>query len=162
MVLSISIIAIISSVLALAGAAYSWWNTRSLNRLKTSFFAGKSGVDLENLIFTLYEELKGLRAEHTVLERDLTLLQNKHGFSTQKVGLVRFNPFDDGGGNFSFTLALLDAHDTGVVITSMHGRQQSRIYAKKIQAGKSETELTEEEQQAILTANQKTKALQEY
>ena len=73
----------------------------------------------------------------------------------QKVGVVRFNPFDDGGGNFSFSLALLDGHDNGVIITSMYGRQQNRIYTKKISQGASETALTEEEQQAMQEATAK-------
>jgi Protein of unknown function (DUF4446) len=69
---------------------------------------------------------------------------------------VRFNPFADGGGNFSFSLALLNDYNTGVIITSMHGRQQNRIYAKKIEKGKCDIQLTEEEQQSILIANTKT------
>ena len=57
--------------------------------------------------------------------------------------------------NFSFSLVLLDAHNTGVVITSMYGREQNRIYTKKITNGKSDTALTDEEQQAIEIANSK-------
>ena len=71
------------------------------------------------------------------------------------VGLIRFNPFNDGGGNFSFALALLDAHNTGVIITSMYGREQNRVYTKKIVEGECENQLTDEEIQAIELANSK-------
>jgi hypothetical protein len=68
---------------------------------------------------------------------------------------VRFNPFNDGGGNFSFSLALLDSHNTGIIITSMYGREQNRIYTKKIEDGKSDSPLNEEEKQAVEKANSK-------
>jgi hypothetical protein len=159
---SLPLIALILSVISLLGVMYILWNVRSLNKLKTSFFAGQNGADLESIIQNLDKQLRDLQQEHLVLEHALTMLQNKLSFAVQKTGLVRFNPFDDGGGNFSFCLALLDSHNTGVVITSMHGRQQNRIYTKKIQDGRSETALTEEEQQAINLANQKTNATQEH
>jgi hypothetical protein len=73
----------------------------------------------------------------------------------QKVGVVRYSPFNDGGGNYSFSLALLNAHDSGVVITNMYGRQQSRVYTKRLEKGKSELPLTEEEMRAVSLANQK-------
>jgi hypothetical protein len=94
-----------------------------------------------------------LRQEHIVLEQALSLLQEHFGFALQKIGIVRFNPFGDDGGNFSFSVALLDGHNTGVVLTSMHGRQQNRIYSKRILNGVSEVVLTEEEKQAVADAN---------
>ena len=83
------------------------------------------------------------------MESQLKQLRQDFGFAVQKVGLVRFNPFADGGGNFSFCLALLDSHNTGAIITSMHGREQNRVYSKKIIRGQSEIQLTGEEQQAF-------------
>lgn len=71
----------------------------------------------------------------------------------QKIGLLRFNPFHDTGGDQSFILALLDSHDTGVVISSLHTRTGTRWYAKAVKAGKGqEYELSTEEQKAIKSA----------
>lgn len=68
----------------------------------------------------------------------------------QKMGFVRFNPFNDTGGDQSFCLAILDGHDTGIVISSLHSREQTRIYAKRIVAGKTEgVELSREEAEAL-------------
>jgi hypothetical protein len=156
------IISLALGILSFLGALYVFWNMRSLNRLRSTFFAGKAGVDLEEALQRLSGEIKNLKEEHLVLERALTVLQNRFGFAIQQVGMVRFNPLQEDGGNFSFCLALLDAHNTGIVLTSMHGRQQARIYSKQIFEGKSEALLTEEEQQAISLANQKTKVLREY
>ena len=99
--------------------------------------------------------LKAGQEQQAILEQTLLQLKNDSTFATQKIGLVRFNPFGDGGGNFSFCLALLDAHNSGVVITSMHGRQQNRIYSKRLLNGQSEVQLTDEEEQAIREANEK-------
>lgn len=152
---SLPIAALTIAILALIIGAYQFWKLRSLNKLRKSFFAGQSGVDLESILHTLQNELKDIREGQMVLDRDLSALSQQLNLAVQKVGMVRFNPFEDGGGNFSFSLALLNWHNSGVVLTSMHGRQQNRIYTKKIEAGKSETALTEEEQRAIAMANSK-------
>jgi hypothetical protein len=71
----------------------------------------------------------------------------------QKVGLVRFNPFKDTGGDQSFILALVDAENTGVVISSLHTRTGTRWYAKGIVRGKGvEHELSKEEEKALAGA----------
>jgi hypothetical protein len=152
---SLPTITLILSVLALFGALYSIWQITSLNRLRKGFFAGSRGVDLQDVIESLQRELSDSRGHTEALEKILLELKDSSSFAVQKLGLVRFNPFNDGGGNFSFSLALLDAHNTGVIFTSMYGREQNRIYTKKIDNGKCEIQLTEEEQQAIAIANSK-------
>jgi hypothetical protein len=68
------------------------------------------------------------------------------------VGLVRFSPFRDTGGDQSFTLALLDGEGDGVVVTALHSRTDSRLYAKPIQRYQSSYALTPEERDAIKRA----------
>jgi len=70
----------------------------------------------------------------------------------QRVGVVRFNPFQDTGGDQSFAIALLDARGDGVVLTGMYGRKETRFYAKPIQGGSSSYALTPEELEAIQRA----------
>ncbi len=67
----------------------------------------------------------------------------------QKVGLVRFDAFDDVGGEQSFALVLLDGKGAGVALSSLYGRQDSRLYAKSIANGGSERELSDEEKAAL-------------
>jgi len=74
-------------------------------------------------------------------------LQNKS--SIQKIGAIRFNPFKEVGGDQSFSIALLDANDDGVVITSLYTREGNRVYGKPIKNGASEYALSNEEKQAI-------------
>lgn len=80
-------------------------------------------------------------------------------FYIQKIGLVRFNPFNDTGGDQSFILALIDEQDSGVVISGLHTRNGTRWYAKKIQNGKGvEYELSKDEVKAIKLATRRSHA----
>ena len=80
-----------------------------------------------------------------MLERDL-----KRAFS--RVGLVRYNPFEDTGGNQSFALALLDEHGDGFVVSSLHTRNLTRVYAKGIKGGRSDAGVSDEEAEALRQA----------
>ena len=72
--------------------------------------------------------------------------------SFQRVGLVRYNPFEETGGNQSFALALLDAAGDGWVLSSLHARSGTRVYAKAITAGRSDATLSDEETDAVRQA----------
>jgi hypothetical protein len=79
-------------------------------------------------------------------------------FYIQKIGLVRFNPFNDTGGDQSFILALIDAEESGVVISGLHTRNGTRWYAKKISNGRGvEHELSNDEVKAIKSATKRAK-----
>lgn len=80
-------------------------------------------------------------------------LEQEGMLHVQKIGLLRFNPFKDTGGDQSFILAILDAHDTGVVISSLHTRSGTRWYAKKVVKGKGvEYNLSDDEKKAVSQA----------
>lgn len=156
MISQLPTITLILSALALILSGYCAWQIIAITKLKKTFFAGEKALSLESVIYSLKQELQDSREQEAILGQSLTELKTQVAFAIQKVGLVRFNPFNDGGGNFSFSIALLDEHDTGVLITSMYGREQNRIYTKKIENGKCEIKLTEEEQQAVQKANSKS------
>jgi hypothetical protein len=153
--LNINNISLIIGILGLLLGIFSVWQILSLNKLRKNFFAGTKALDLESVIESLRQELEDSRERQLVTENSLKILRQNFSFSIQKVGMVRFNPFGDGGGNFSFTIALLDQHNSGVIITSMHGREQNRIYTKKLEDGTCATKLTDEEEQAVLEAETK-------
>jgi hypothetical protein len=143
MIFTSGLTSLIISVLALALCGFVWWQNRSLAQLKKIFFTGTKTVNLEEITLQLIQRLKISEEEQRQLKQNLKDLQQHGKFAIQKIGLVRFNPFGDGGGNFSFCLALLDARDNGIVVTSMYGREQNRIYAKKINGGQSDNQLNE-------------------
>ncbi|TAK22409.1 MAG: DUF4446 family protein [Chloroflexota bacterium] len=72
--------------------------------------------------------------------------------AVQNVGLVRFNPFHDTGGDQSFSIALLDGSNDGIVVSSLFSRSETRVFAKAVQDGNSKYKLTDEEIQAIRLA----------
>ena len=72
--------------------------------------------------------------------------------SVRRVGVLRYDAFEDVGGRLSFSCALLDDHGTGVVLTSLNGRQETRVYAKPVTTGQSSYNLSQEEAEAIRQA----------
>lgn len=110
-------------------------------------------TDKKRLKDILEEILKKQDAHTKDIEKlinGLSKLENNAKFHFQKIGLVRFNPFSDSGGNQSFVLVFLDGHDSGLIISSLHGRSQTRWYAKTITNGKPfEHDLSEEEKEAF-------------
>lgn len=95
------------------------------------------------------ERLEGAARKLALGERHLGDLADE---SIRRVGLVRFDAFEDMGGRLSFSAALLDGHGDGVVITSINGRQDTRCYAKQVTGGSSAHNLSDEERQAIREA----------
>jgi len=79
------------------------------------------------------------------------LVEKSKGF-VQRVGIVRFSPFPEVGGDQSFSIALLDENNNGIVLTSLYSRETSRVYAKPIKAGQSSYVLSNEEKEAITRA----------
>ena len=88
------------------------------------------------------------------LIKQIKALERENFYHIQKIGLVRFNPFAETGGDQSFSLAVLDNHDSGFVISSLHSRDTTRLYAKPVKKGKAvnQYELSKEEKQAIKSA----------
>ena len=89
------------------------------------------------------------------LTKQIEAVRRDSSFHIQKVGLIRFNPFSEVGGDHSFSVALLDANNTGFVATSIHTRDRTRVYAKVIKKGKSEIELSKEETKALVEAQKR-------
>ncbi len=90
-----------------------------------------------------------LNTRLTAVEGQTAALDATLPLAVQRIGLVRFNPFDDTGGDQSFALALLNAGGDGVVLSSLHGRTGTRFYAKPVRTGRTTHALTTEEQQAL-------------
>jgi hypothetical protein len=91
---------------------------------------------------------KAVRSLHGTDKRQEELLRAM----VRNVALVRYDAFEDVGGRLSFSCALLDDHGTGVVLTSINGRQETRVYGKPVSAGASSYNLSTEEQEAIQQA----------
>ncbi|MCH7951280.1 DUF4446 family protein [Patescibacteria group bacterium] len=111
--------------------------------------------ELRALLENTYKELKKQRQTTEELKKWIEKLKKEEETHLQKVGFIRFNPFIDTGGNQSFCLAILDRHDNGIVISSLHSRESTRLYAKSITQGKAKgQQLSKEEKEAIEEARE--------
>lgn len=129
-----------------------FWNIIShYNKLSQGTAGGTLKIILENLL----KEITFAKKELGSLKEQAQNLQKEGSFHIQKVGLMRFNPFKDTGGDQSFILSLIDGNNTGVIVSGLYSRSGTRWYAKKIVNGKSvEHELTDEEKQALKEAQE--------
>jgi hypothetical protein len=100
----------------------------------------------------LRSELADIRRRLEMLERGMAQVTTHLPKAIQGVGVVRYNPFPDMGGNMSFSLALLDAQANGVVVSVLNNRDSARVYGKPIEAGRSNHPLSAEELQALAVA----------
>lgn len=100
----------------------------------------------------LQARVRRLEAHRPAGESDVAALRQEIASSLRHVAVVRYDAFGDMGGRLSFSAALVDDSGDGLVISSIHARGESRTYAKGLVAGKSDTTLTPEEQQALAAA----------
>ena len=109
--------------------------------------------NLKSMLEEIMRESHKIKKDIAILKEGYDKIESDSKFHIQKVGLLRFNPFKDTGGDQSFTIALIDANDTGLVISGLYSRSGTRWYAKRIVNGKgTEHDLSEEEKKAIRIA----------
>lgn len=115
--------------------------------------------DLKSLLEKILKDVDVNQQTIEVLSQTQTEIIKAMAFNIQKVGLVRFNPFNETGGNQSFVLVLLDNHASGIVLNCLHSRASTRIYAKEVKKGKLAAggQLSKEESQALKLAQKKNK-----
>lgn len=100
----------------------------------------------------LAKKVKELSEQLEATSQELSVFKQAMQKAVQKIAIVRFNPFGDIGGDQSFSIALLDENNDGIVLTSHYGREENRVYGKSIVKGKSEYVLSKEEEDAITKA----------
>ena len=113
---------------------------------------GVEVTDLKKVLEKILAKGEANTSEIKILKERVNLIEEDGKFHIQKVGLIRFNPFKELGGDHSFSLAILDSHDSGIVITSLHTRDRTRVYMKDVKNGKSGFELSAEEKKALTNA----------
>lgn len=118
------------------------------------FTTGLSKKDLKSLLETIDGKLDRQDKELEKLGKNVHDEQEKSRSYLQKYALVRFNPFDETGGDQSFSLSMLNGDNEGFVVTSLHSRDVTRVYAKDVRqaTGSKKKELSKEEHEAIAQA----------
>lgn len=111
-----------------------------------------SDVQKDDLVSILEEVLKKEKLneeELSKVKKHLERFEEDSLNHIQKIGYLRFNPFEEVGGDHSFAVAILDGKDNGLIITGLHTRERTRVYVKNIKGGKAKIGLSKEERKAL-------------
>lgn len=125
---------------------------KKLNRLQkriSKFMTGKDAKSLEKDIVGLYEDNKFLKINVDKNKKDIRTLYKNMEHAFQKIGLIKYDAFQQMGGKLSFSLALLDENNNGFILNSVHSTEGCYTYTKEIKSGECAISLGEEEQQAL-------------
>lgn len=123
--------------------------TSETNRLLQWLSEGERLQDVKLLLSRQQTFMKDVDDNFSALRKELKEMREKQLETLQKVGFIRFDAFKDIGGELSFSLALLNGRNEGIVISSLHGREGSRVYGKTVKDGSSSFPLSDEEREAI-------------
>ncbi len=110
---------------------------------------------LREILLGNEKKIRELENRVREIQHTLKLLESLSKSSLRRAGLVRFDAFEDIGGELSFSLALIDDWGNGFVITSIQSRHEGRVYAKPLEGGESPFRLSEEEKEAVRRARKK-------
>lgn len=122
---------------------------KKLNNKYYKFMNGLSGANIEQVLEDCIDKTNGVVGKNRELEYQLNTIKRNMYYCVQKIGVVRYNAFDNVGSDLSFSIALMDNNDDGVVLSSLYSRDNSSTYAKPVSGGKSKHALSAEEIKAI-------------
>ena len=130
-------------------------NIIQINKLKkrySNFMQGKNAKSLEDTLITRLKQVDDLMTANDINEKEIKKISEDMKHTFQKVGLVKYDAFNEMGGKLSFSLALLNASNDGFVLNAVHSREGCYTYVKEIIDGNSIITLAEEEQEALKMA----------
>lgn len=152
--MSVNVLTFVSGGVALIFAALIailWVKVSKLTRYHELVLGGLERSDVAEAIFGYINDVRALNIRADDLTTQIQGAQNKMRGCVQNMGYVRYDAFNDIGGQLSFSLALLNAEGDGFVISSINGRAESRIYAKTVLNGDAGN-LSDEEKEAVKKA----------
>ncbi len=114
--------------------------------------SGKNAKNMEEDIMALFEDNKSLKEAVDKNRKEINTLYRRFEKAFQKVGLVKYDAFDQMGGQLSFSLAILDENNNGFILNSVHSSEGCYSYTKEIKNGECEVFLGDEEKKALATA----------
>lgn len=128
--------------------------TSKMKKKYKKFMSGKNAKSLEEILVKRLNQIDSLVDANATNEKNIKKVVNNMKFTFQKVGLVKYDAFNEMGGKLSFSLALLNASNDGFVLNAVHSREGCYTYIKEIIDGNSIIVLAEEEQEALKMARE--------
>jgi len=151
---SVAVVAVVLALLALGGVVALLARQQRLIGQYEHLMRGTSGGNLEAMLNDHISRVRDTADQVEAVDRLAHRLEEAARFSLQRVGMVRYNPFHDTGSDQSFAIALADGQGNGLVLSSLHARDVTRVYAKPLVAWGSTYSLADEEKQAIARARE--------
>ena len=133
----------------------NWDVNEQINKLKKKYYKfmqGKNAKSLENEIIGLFEDNKFIKNSVEKNKKDIRTLYSKFESSFQKIGIIKYDAFNQMGGKLSFSIALLDENNNGFILNSVHSAEGCYTYTKEIKNGNCKISLGEEEEKALKIA----------
>lgn len=128
-------------------------NSIKLTKLRKNYsdFMTKlgKGNNINEMLQSYVESVEEIKKENVEIEQYCRKLDEDAKLNLKKIGMVRYNAYKDTGSDLSFALAILNEHNTGIILNGIYGRDTSNIYAKPIVKGNSEYALSKEEKEAL-------------
>ena len=150
---TILIVILLLLVIALGGwVGFLEYRHRQLVNSFRMLMTGQGGADLEVTLNDFVSRMNNVEQIVHAVDQRMSNVEIQQPYFTQHVGIVRFNPFSDKGGDQSFAIAILDDHADGIVLSSMQSRTDNRVYGKPVVGGQSTYTLGNEERDAIARA----------
>jgi hypothetical protein len=154
------IVALVAGGLAVVALLWAVWTTVQLRRVRSAQSAVLGGAGGARDLVTHAAELDAafralhdhVDAVHVTIDERLAQAEARLDGAIAYRGLVRFDAYNEMSGRQSTSIALLDAHGSGIVVSSIHHRDQARVYAKQVHEGRGELELGPEEEEAVRRA----------
>ena len=123
---------------------------KKLERKYNKFMKGKEAESLEEEIIGIFNNNRAIKAENDKNRKDIIDINRRMAHTVQKLGLHKYDAFDQTGGKLSYAICFLDEEDNGILINSVHSADGINYsYSKNITAGVADVELTGEEKKAL-------------
>ncbi|MEX5286105.1 DUF4446 family protein [Selenomonas sputigena] len=136
-------------IILLVTVIYLMYSVSKMKSRYRQMMTGVEGANLERMLIGHINEMKGVAEESKQIKQENKRLDKILQTATTRIGIVRFSAFADMGSDLSYAVAMLDAHNNGVLFSSIFAREDSRSYVKPIEAGRSTYKLTREEAEAL-------------
>lgn len=134
---------------------FIYFKLNKLNKFYTQLIKDVEAGNLEKLVSQHLKKVEQNSKKQAQLSKDLEDFKHFSKHNIQKVGFRRYNPFHQTGGDQSFILVLLDMNNNGIILSSLHQRDVTRIYAKQVEKGICDNKLSKEEKNILSNIMQK-------
>lgn len=132
-----------------------WSKLNKLRKTYTTMLNGTSNMNVEEALIELQEKAAALNARNDANQQQIATIVQQMKKMKSHIGIHRYNAFAESGSDLSFSVAILDEQLDGVVLTGIHNREETYVYAKPITQGQSTYTLSPEEKEAIHRSAQK-------